>query len=649
LLAGAEPVPRARGPFARPSWTSRSADAELREVRADEIVRLAAPGGLWSPWRSWRESLLARCGAIRDPLARGFARAFLLGDGGALGADVSDLFARTGLRHVLAVSGWHVAMLAALVFGPLSRALAWALAAAHAGRRVQRAAPAMLAITLVLLYVPIGGDAAPVRRAGVGLALGLCAGWLPLAEASTGSRWIRPGRRVDPLSLWSAALALECLADARAPTEIGLELSYAATLGLIVASRPLARWLRGLASSSAEGIALPSARGGAVQLARVVRRRCARAAEEGLGASLAAVLATLPIGWQGFGEWSPIGVIATPLFLPVFAWLLVSGSALLALPALWPEAAFSAPARATVILLGVFDHLPGTPVLLPARPWPLIVAATVGVMVWLARGRIDAWLGRASAWTWAAILLPWHAAPRELELVALDVGHGTAVVLRAPNEPCWLFDCGSRDRPRVAQTALAPLLAHWETDELGVVLSHIDRDHSSGLAWVVERCNVRIWAGAVPAPLGERLPHTTPRIDLEAGRIALPTRPGPLTLGLLRGRDEPGNEGSRTLHVRCGGELAILFGDAEEEGLLELLRRDLVGGPFTEILLPHHGSATPWLGRLLEAAQPASVWISSSERPAVAAELDRRGLPWSWTGRDGPLDCASRPSPGPSR
>jgi beta-lactamase superfamily II metal-dependent hydrolase len=79
------------------------------------------------------------------------------------------------------------------------------------------------------------------------------------------------------------------------------------------------------------------------------------------------------------------------------------------------------------------------------------------------------------------------------------------------------------------------------------------------------------------------------------------------------------------------------------------LRRELVDGPFSVILLPHHGSSTPWLGRLLDAARPASVWISSSERPAVAAELDRRELPWRWTGRDGPLELSNRPDPGPSR
>ena len=69
---------------------------------------------------------------------------------------------------------------------------------------------------------------------------------------------------------------------------------------------------------------------------------------------------------------------------------------------------------------------------------------------------------RATLAGWGLVLLPWSAAPSGLELHALDVGHGSSFVLRAPGLPALVFDAGSRDRPEIYSEALAPLLAAWE-------------------------------------------------------------------------------------------------------------------------------------------------------------------------------------------
>jgi beta-lactamase superfamily II metal-dependent hydrolase len=81
----------------------------------------------------------------------------------------------------------------------------------------------------------------------------------------------------------------------------------------------------------------------------------------------------------------------------------------------------------------------------------------------------------------------------------------------------------------------------------------------------------------------------------------------------------------------------LLCGDAEAEGLSRMLRLLPPQGPLDLLLLPHHGSDSPWLVPLLQRCRPREVWISAAARPAVAAELDRRGATWRWTGRDGVL------------
>ena len=43
------------------------------------------------------------------------------------------------------------------------------------------------------------------------------------------------------------------------------------------------------------------------------------------------------------------------------------------------------------------------------------------------------------------------------------------------------------------------------------------------------------------------------------------------------------------------------------------------------------------VGALLDQVRPAEVWVSASRDPPISSELERRELPWRWTGRDGPL------------
>jgi competence protein ComEC len=411
-------------------------------------------------------------------------------------------------------------------------------------------------------------------------------------------------------------------------------LSYLATLGLILGARRSAAVVAALLGAGGAR-ALPRTSGLPSSRPRVLLARAGRLAVVTLGASLAAVAATLGAAWAFFGETCPSGILATALALPLVAWLLVAGWATLLVG---PGAAgplFALPAGWLVSFLEVWDALPGTPWALPLRPWPALAAAQALTLGALGGSR---GLARVAALAWAVLLLPWSPAPEGLELVLLDVGHGTAAVVRAPGLPGLVFDAGSRDRSGVDREALGPLLAAWEVRRPVVVLSHADRDHASALPWLVERRPPGLFAGALPAPLGERLAHTTPRLDPPQGPSSVPlTLGGGLRGRLLRGAPGAGNEGSRALLLELGGTRVALLGDAEGEGLAALLRAGTLQGPCDVLLAPHHGSATPWLVPLLEALEPREVWISAPEVPPIAGELERRGIPWRCTGRDGPL------------
>ncbi len=638
LLAG-EP-PRA---FARGLAPGRAARAGIEhppdERQPDEVVRLASgrasPSGPASELvDAARRRLLERVRALADPRTRGLVGGLLFGDLSEIDSGVADLFARTGTFHVLAISGLQVVLVAVLLAGPIASLLD-ALARVLSRGRL-RPGKELFRAALLLLFVPVAGAGAPVARSALAWIAGSIALQLPARAAFEEGRSMR--RAGDPLALWGFALLVECLLHPDAPLSVSVQLTYLATLGLVAGTRPLLLALRGVLPGEGRIAAIGRSGRPRPEGLRIAAQRALDASLGAVAASCAAILATLPVVWSRFGEVCPWGALATPAIAAPVAWILVVGWAWVVAPGLVPEAALDVAGRWTVGLLEAFDRLPGSPADLPPRPLLLLALASAAALAAL-RTRNRA-LVRAAALAWVALLVPWAAAPSGLELHALDVGSGTAVVLREPGGGVLVFDAGSRDRPGVDREALGPLLSAWEVERVLVVLSHTDLDHDGALPWLVERHPPVGWAGALPARIAERLPHTSVRIDASAGRMLL-AWPDPadedLRLELAHALPVEGNEGSRVLEVRWKGEALVLFGDSEAEGLAAWLRARTQETPVRMLLFPHHGSDTEHLAALVDSVRPREVWISASGEPEVLRELARRRIPTRVTSLDGPL------------
>lgn len=606
VIPPAEPRRPAVGPF-------RAPDPLPLEPRPDEVVRLAPSRDPPGPLTRWR----ARVDRLVDeriaPRRRAFVRALLFGRADELGWSTRDLFVRTGSRHLLAVSGLHVVLVGALVAAPLAR-----LVALVAAGRPHPGLEALAKGLGLVLYAPLAGGGAPVTRAACALSLAFVA--TPLA-----------GRRADGRSLLAFAALVELALDPRAPLDAGVQLSYAATTALVT----LHARVRGFLVRAFEpAIPAPTDRlGRARPRRRALALALVRWSAGGWAAALVASGATLGIVWARFGEWSPLEIVVAPITVVLLtAWLAVAWAELAGwpLPAGWLDL----PGDALLGLLHVVDRAPATPLLLPERPDAVLGA--VAVLAALAVARPTGARVRLAAAALAAVVLPWRATAATLELVALDVGHGTAVLFRLPGEPPWVFDAGSRDRARLARGALADTLRRWDGGAPVVCLSHEDRDHHSAVEWIRERLAPRRFVGARP-------PGTpVPRTDLTSGRVELRTR-APARIALLRGLPVAGNEGSRTLSLETPAGWVHLSGDAEGDGLALVLDRGHLCGPARLLLFPHHGSLGPHVGELLSRTRPREIWISSAERPAIAPELDRRGLSWRSTATDGPLVLAAAP------
>src|SRR4051794_29249154 len=246
-------------------------------------------------------------------------------------------FRRSGLAHVLAVSGQNVMLLCLLAL-PL-------LHLAGAGPRARVLVP----LALIAVYVPLAGAGPSLQRAGVMGAAGL----LAIAAGRVSSRWYALG----------LAAAVTLALNPRIAGDAGWQLSFAAVAGILLLAGPLERVLGGLPRVLAQGVAV----------------------------TLAATLATAPLMAHHFGSVSAAGLVANVVALPLVAPVMWIGMVQVALA----QVALALPGAALVIgplgtvdgfLIGLlqrvaraFAEAPGSSVAVPLRS-PLAVLAAYALI-----------------------------------------------------------------------------------------------------------------------------------------------------------------------------------------------------------------------------------------------------------------------------
>src|SRR2546427_3716472 len=404
-------------------------------ARAERLTPLDDPVPPW-PARIKRESLAAISRGL-PPTSGALLAGLLLGERTDLPHELDEGFRRAGVYHVLAVSGFNVALLAAAVF-----------ALCHLAR-VGRRTSAVIAIVVVTGFAAVVGPEPSVLRAVVMAVLVLAALLLErdasvtnsLALAALVILAVRPGDLHDP----------------------GFQLSFAATAGIVAAPIP-----RGLVLGA-------------------------------IGVSAAAQLAVLPITLTHFNQLSTIGVVANLGVVPLAGVATILGLGAVALSFLSEALAavvFDAVWPILLALRGVVAlaaQVPGAVVHLPAPGWIAVgcyVAGLALLLAWRESRRLGVLLPGvvllAIAVGWAAWPLV-RPADGRLRLTILDVGQGDAIVVEIPDGRALLVDCGSGGPMRLdaGERVVAPFL--WNRGVLrlaAMAVTHDDSDHAGGAASV---------------------------------------------------------------------------------------------------------------------------------------------------------------------
>jgi competence protein ComEC len=530
----------------------------------------------------------------------GLAAGILIGLRDRVDRSIAADFTTAGVSHVVAISGWNIAIVAAAI-------------GAVAGR-IGRRRRAVVTAVAIAGYICFAGASASVLRAGA------MAGVVLLARESG-----RAGRAAAALG-WAAALLL--LVDPRLIADAGFQLSTLATAGLIAWATPLTagldRWTRG-------------------QLPRWL--------SESLGVSLAAQAATLPVVLASFGRLAliapAVNLLVVPLVAPAMAAgiLALGGGGLVAAGAPEPVGAIlAAPGWVSLrIMIGIVEGAAGLPLASLTLEPPL--GTVIGIGSVMAGGAAMAWhrraprRGRAAhdrTTDPAARSGPFRLATGALvvavtvagavvisrsggyaRITVLDVGQGDAILVEGSRGGRLLVD-GGPDPDRLL-VELDRRIPPWDRRIDAVILSHPHEDHVAGLALLLDRYRVgRVFEPGMRGP-GPGYAAWLERVNVAGGRPRLSIAAGDRlavddidlrVLWPVRGQvaTEPPDSGtginnvSVTLLGTVGERRFLLAGDVEEEVDPSLLAAGLPRLDFLKVA--HHGSRTATTEAFVAAVRP---------------------------------------------
>jgi len=559
-------------------YAARLVVASAVWIRRDGHDPGRGPGAVVLHWRAAADAFWkAHPGAAGQIL-----NSLTTGERAGIPAEIQENFLRSGLTHLLAISGMNVGFLAALVFLLLRRGLS--LLETLALRFPVQPVAAVLTLPSLWFFMLFSGSQIPVGRAVLSSAAGLAAVIL----------W----RRVQPADAWALAALAIVAWDPRALFSASFQLSFAAVAALVlVASRVLPE-LR------------PPAEPGAGRLQRLYR-----GVRSLFVVSLAASAVTAPVVAFHFQQVSLVGPLANLIAVPYTGFVVLpAGWLALAATALWAPAGAHVASAAVwsaerLVEIAAWFALPSWAVVSTARP-PLLLTLSLVALACVALPRPTRALQRWCVGGCAAAAIAgggWAIATHRQQLLVavLDVGQGLATAVLLPGGGALLYDAGPRWRgydagERVVVPALRRLgVTHLET----LAISHPHPDHDGGEGAVRRAFGVdRTWRGQGVQALVRGEEYLLGR-----GVHALVLNPPPE--GRV-GKNIDANDRSLALLVSWGDTGVVLTGDAGpalSAGLAAAVTRF---PKHIALQVPHHGGSPAVCRTIAEAIHPEVSVIS---------------------------------------
>ena len=526
-----------------------------RGIRATGYVRPRSAERLdpavWQPGYAvemLREKLRDRFrAALPDAPYAGILIALAIGDQHAIDADLWLSFARTGITHLMSISGLHVTMFAGLAYALIN--WLWRRSARLPLRLPAQDAAAVGGFLAAFLYCLLAGFAVPAQRT------------LYMLGVVAAARLL--GRETAASRVLSLALLLVLLLDPWAVLAAGFWLSFGAVaLLFLIGSGRLgpAHWL--------------------IEWGR---------------AQWAVTIGMLPALLALFQQFSLVSPLANALAIPLVSFVITPLALLGAVPPLDPL--LSLAHAFTSGLMAFIDWLAALPLAVWQQaappPWAVLLALTGGVWLLLPRGFPSRWLGLLAFLPLLTVEPP-RPAPGTAEVTVLDVGQGLAIHVQTATHDL-LFDAGPVFSAEAdsGNRIIAPYLRALGVRRLDtLVVSHADRDHEGGAASVLAALPTGMLKTSLPyehalsaQPVPQQLCTDGDAWAWDGVRFEM-LHPGTEPLSRKT------NDLSCVLRVTTGGRSMLLTSDIEAVSEGALLKRYPRGLAAEVMTAPHHGSRT---------------------------------------------------------